>query len=66
MSFGALVVNQFMISLLRENWKKEQPRDNYIISLFNSNIITSTFVPVVKPHTHKLYISRHATNIAYL
>jgi hypothetical protein len=49
-----------------DNRKKGQPRDNYIVSLFNSNIITSTFVPVVKPHTHKLYISRHATNIAYL
>jgi len=39
-SFGALVVNQFMISLLRKHRKKGQPRDNYIISLFNSNIIT--------------------------
>ena len=28
-------------------------------------IVNLTFIPVFKPHTHKLYFLRHCTNIVY-
>jgi hypothetical protein len=36
----------------------------YCKSLFPS--VNISFIPVFKPHTHKLYILRHCTNIVYL
>ena len=37
-----------------------------IWSKTGKGLVNLAFIPVIKPHTYKLYILRHCTNIVYL
>jgi hypothetical protein len=56
--------------LLKVALKTINQPNHLLLLLFGTKLKTGSmnlaFIPVFKPHTHKLYILRHCTNIVYI